>query len=400
MTRIYLDHSATTPVHPLVADAMFPYFTQIFGNASSSHGYGREADNALDESRRTIARVLNCEPDEVIFTSGGSESDNLAVRGAAWDAKARGAGNHLVTTAIEHGAIGATVAQLAALHGFERTVLPVDRAGRVSVADFERACRPGTAFASVMYANNEVGTVQPIAALATIARERGIVFHTDAVQAAGQLPLDVQALGVDLLSLSAHKFYGPKGVGALYVRRGTNLVTAQTGGSQEHGLRAGTYNTPLIVGMAKALELAYRERDSRTEHYRALRDRLIDGILATIPQARLTGHPTNRLAAHASFVFEGLSAGFLLDLLDARGIAASAASACKAGKAEPSGVLLALGYAPEVALTSLRLTVGLHTTFEEIDTTIDALADIVPKLARFNVAARMPQLPAEVAIAG
>lgn len=376
---IYLDHSATTPADPRVVQAMLPYFTEVYGNASSSHRFGRAAENAIEDARETIAAILKCQPKEIIFTSGGSESDNLAVRGAAWASRSRG--NHLITTPIEHGAIGKTVEQLTRLQGFERTVLPVDRDGLVHVEDFVAACRPETTVASVMYANNEVGTIQPIAELAEAAHQRGILFHTDAVQAAGQLSLDVNALGVDLLSISGHKFYGPKGVGALYVRDGVDLLPAQTGGSHERGLRAGTYNTPLIVGLATALKLAYDELETRAAHYQTLRDRLIDGVLNNIPNAHLTGHAQNRLPSHTSFVFEGINSRALLDLLSAKGIAASAASACKTGSPEPSSVLLAMGYAPELASATLRLTVGVQNTIEDIDYTVQSLTGIVAKLS-------------------
>lgn len=381
---LYLDYSATTPTDPRVVEAMLPYFTQVYGNASSAHSAGRQAERAIEEARITIAHVLNCKPSEIIFTSGGSESDNLAVRGAAWAARARG--NHLITTPIEHSAISKTIAQLADQQGFDASLLPVDASGSVCADDFLAACRPTTTLLSVMYANNEVGTIQPIAQLAALAKERNILFHTDAVQAAGQLPLDVQALGVDILSLSAHKFYGPKGIGALYVRDGIALNPSQTGGGQERGLRAGTYATPLIVGLAKALEIAYQELETRTAHYQQLRDHLIDGVLRTITGAALTGHPEQRLPNHASFVFEKISGHLLVAALDSQGIAASGASACKAGNHAPSGVLLALGYAPEIAASSLRLTVGTHTTFEEIDHTIAVLNEAVTKLRRLAVA--------------
>ena len=381
MTPIYLDHSATTPLDPLVLEAMLPHFTHNYGNTSSGHSFGRSADQAVESARRTVANILNCTPDEIIFTGGGSESDNLAVRGIAWSARQRGKGSHLITSSIEHGAVGKTVEQLANVQGFTSTVLPVNSLGTVSVSDFERACRPDTTFASIMYANNEVGTIQPIEELTAVARERGIPFHTDAVQATGQLNLDVQKLGVDLLSLSAHKFYGPKGVGALYVRKGLDILPAQTGGGHEHGLRAGTVATPLIVGLAKALELVYSALQQRTTHYRTLRDRLIDGVLARIPNAHLTGHPEERLPSHASFVFEDIDSSRLLSELEAAGVAGSAASACKTGSTAPSSVVLALGYAPELASASLRLTVGTQTSESDIDFTVRALIEVVEKLA-------------------
>ncbi len=372
---IYLDHSATTPTDPRVVDAILPYFTQQFGNPSSTHSIGRAAEQALTASRETVARLLNCQPSEIVFTSGGSESDNIAVRGAAWARRA--SGTHLVTTPIEHGAVLKTVQQLADQQGFQRTLIEVDRFGTVSPEAFQRALRPDTMFASVMYANNEIGTVQPIAELAAIARERGIIFHTDAVQAAGQQPIDVQALGVDLLSLSAHKFYGPKGIGVLYVRDGVELSTSQTGGGQEFGLRAGTQNVALIVGLAKALELAYADFEARCAHFARLRNRLIDGVLSYVPGAHLTGHPENRLCTHASFVFDHLPGGVLVGDLDRAGICASSASACKAGSSAPSGVLTALGYPTDLASASLRLTVGLHTTDDEIDFAVKTLANLV-----------------------
>lgn len=386
MRSIYLDHSATTPVDPRVVEAMLPYFSEIYGNASSSHVFGRQAESAIEDAREAVARGLGCKPSEVIFTGCGSESDNLAVRGAAWAASQQGRGTHLITSPIEHGAVGKTVEQLAGLQGFDRTILPVEPDGTVTPEAFRAACRPDTTVASIMYANNEVGTIEPIAELAAIARERGIVFHTDAVQAGGQLDLNVDRLGVDLLSLSAHKFYGPKGVGVLYVREGVELTPSQTGGGHERGLRAGTHNTPLIVGLAKALTLAYEELETRTAYLQALRDQLIEGVLSRIPNAQLTGHPTRRLPSHASFVFDGLGEADLLTALSLKGISASAASACKAGTAQPSGVLLALGYAPELAATSLRLTVGIHTTPDDIDYTVETLAAIIRKRTRHNTA--------------
>lgn len=371
-------------MHPDVVDAMLPYFTAIYGNPSSSHWFGQQAEAAIDDARERIARVLNCAPGEIVFTSGGSESDNLAIRGAAWAARvARGAA-HLITTSIEHSAVRKTVEQLSAVMGFEQTLLPVSREGIVDVEDFVMACRSDTSMASVMLANNEVGSLQPITALAGSAHERGILLHTDAVQAAGQVALDVQALGVDLLSLSAHKFYGPKGVGLLYVRKGVGLVPSQSGGSHEEGLRAGTHNTPLIVGMAVALEQAYAEFDARTVHYRARRDQLIDGVLRRVPGVQLSGHASLRLPAHASFVIDGVDSVTLLMHLDRRGIAASGGSACKTGNPEPSDVLLAMGYSREAALGSLRLTVGLQTTEADIAYTIDVLGDVVERLRKLN----------------
>ncbi len=383
---VYLDHSATTPVDPRVVEAMMPYFTEVYGNPSSAHSFGRKAERAVEDARETIARVLNCHPSEIVFTGGGSEGDNLALRGAAWQARREGRGAHLLTPPIEHNAVTRTAEQLAEVMGFRHTFLPVDSFGIVHPADLEAACEPDTVLASVMYANNEVGTVEPVQALAEAARNKGVLFHTDAVQAAGQLPLDVQALGVDLLSISAHKFYGPKGVGALYCRRGVELVPSQSGGSHEDGRRAGTHNTPFIVGMARALEIAYEEFDENVRHYTAMRDLLIDGVLRRVPNARLTGHPQQRLASHASFVFEGVDSSRLIMHLDMRGIAASGGSACKTGVPEPSGVLLAMGYSPHEAIGSLRLTVGRQTTEADVEYAVSALVEVLDKLYRLTPA--------------
>lgn len=381
---IYLDHSASTPTDPRVVEVMMPYFTEIYGNPSSSHSFGRKAEKAIEDARATIAHILHCKPSEVVFTSGGSESDNLAVRGAAWARFAKGEGNHLITTPIEHSAVSRTVGQMASVMGFTQTLLPVDHQGMVDAEDLAAACQDRTVVASVMYANNEVGTIEPIPQLAALARQHGVLFHTDAVQAAGQLDLDVQMLGVDLLSISAHKFYGPKGVGALYVREGIELVPSQSGGSHEDGRRAGTHNTPFIVGMAKALQLAYEELDARRAHYTELRDTLIDGVLNRVPDVELSGHTTLRLPAHASFVFGGLDGNALLMHLDLKGIAASSASACKTGNPEPSGVLLAMGYDRERALGSLRLSVGQQTTMDDVQYAVNAIVESVEKVRKLS----------------
>lgn len=381
---VYLDHSATTPTDPRVLEAMLPYFTDLYGNASSAHGMGRRAETAIEHARMTIARIFNCKPSEIIFTSGGSESDNLAIRGAAWDAKSKGRGHHLITTPIEHAAIGRTVQQMSDYMGFDHTILPVDGLGMVDVEDFASAITEETTVASIMYANNEVGTVLPLPQLAAQAHERGVLLHTDAVQAAGQLSLDVAALGVDLLSISAHKFYGPKGVGALYVRDGIDLLSSQSGGSHENGRRAGTHNTPGIVGMAKALELAYAEYDERIAHLKAMRDGLIDGVLSRVADAELTGHREQRLPSHASFVFDGVDANRLLMHMDMKGVAASSASACKTGNPSPSSVLLAMGYPESKALGSLRLTVGKDTSVEDVEYAIGVIVESVAKVRQLH----------------
>jgi cysteine desulfurase len=382
--RVYLDHSATTPTDLRVVEAMLPYFHEVYGNSSSTHRVGQAAEQAVDDARETIARILNCKPAEIVFTSGGTESDNLAIRGAAWTKKYAGEGVHLVSSFVEHSAVIKTLGQLTILMGFNHTLVPVDHVAMIAAEDFASACWADTTLASVIYANNEVGTIMPIPQLAALAHERGILFHTDAVQAAGQLTLDVQALDVDMMSLSAHKFYGPKGVGLLYVREGIDLVPSQSGGSHEEGRRAGTMNTPAIVGMAKALQLAYEEIGERTAHYQTLRDALIDGILDRVPEAQLTGHPELRLPSHASFVFDGIDGNLLLLHLDMKGIAASSASACKTGNPEPSDVLLAMGYSNDLSGSGLRLTVGKDTTKEDVEYAVVTVAETVEKLLRLG----------------
>ena len=378
--NVYLDHSATTPVDGRVVDAMLPYFTDKFGNASSLHRWGQAALGALDESHRTVAEILNASPQDIVFTSCGSESDNLALRGVAFALRSKG--NHIITTPIEHHAILNTAAQLEKEFGFEVTRVPVDRRGVVNPDDIARAITPRTVLISVMYANNEVGTLEPLTEIAKIAKKRGIVFHTDAVQAGGYLELDVEKLGVDLMSLGAHKFHGPKGVGALYVRRGTPLLPMQTGGSHERSRRAGTENIPYIVGMATALKIAQGERETTNARLVALREKLIEGILERVAGAELTGDPKNRLPGHASFVIPGAIGDEMVLGLDLAGIAASTGSACTAGSAEPSHVLAAMGYAADVARGALRLTLGRANTDEDVAYAVDAVADVVRKLRR------------------
>ncbi len=382
-TVVYMDHSATTPVDPRVVEAMLPYFHERFGNASSLHRLGREADQALDQARQTVAAVLGCRPHEVIFTSCGTESDNLALRGVALAQRARGRGNHIVTTAVEHHAVLHTAEDLRDRYGFDLTVVPVDEDGMVDPQAVAQALRDDTVLVSVMYANNEVGTVQPIAEIAAITRERGIPLHTDAVQAAGHLLLNVEQLGVDLLSLSAHKFYGPKGVGVLYVRSGTPLWPIQTGGSHEHKRRAGTENVPYIVGLATALQIAEEKREEESARLRALRDQLIEGIEARIPDVRLTGHRTRRLPSHASFIVRGVEAEGMLMGLDLEGICASSGSACTSGAQEPSHVLTAMGIPRVDAVGHLRLTLGRTSTQEDVDRVLDVLPGIIERLRAF-----------------
>jgi len=377
LESIYLDHAATTPVDPRVLDAMLPFFAEEYGNPSSLYGLARHAHQALEDARRSVADVLSCHPSDVIFTGGGTESDNLAIKGVAW--ALRGNGNHVVTSSVEHHAVGHTCEWLRQF-GFEVTYVPVDRNGLVDPDTVGRAITDRTVLVTVMYANNEVGTLQPIREIAALARARGIPVHTDAVQAAGALPLDVDLLGVDLLSISGHKFYGPKGSGALYVRRGTPMHPLVHGGSQESSRRAGTENVPGIVGLATALRLAEAEREEEAERVARLRDRLIDGVLSRIPKARLNGHPTRRLPNNANFCFEGVEGEAIVLHLDHRGIAASSGSACTTGSEEPSHVLLAMGISADIARGSLRLTLGRSTTHEQVEMVLDVLPEVIRKL--------------------
>jgi len=376
---VYLDHAATTAVDPQVVDAMWPYFTEKYGNASSIYRLGREAASALDEARRTVATILNCEPREVIFTSCGTESDNLALRGVAFARRKRGR-DQMITSPIEHHAVSHTAEQLAQEFGFEMVTVPVDGHGMVDPADVEAAITDRTALISIMYANNEVGTIEPVAEIGAIACEHGVPFHTDAVQAGGSLSLDVEELKVDFLSLSAHKFYGPKGIGVLYARRGVPFLPMQTGGAHEGKHRAGTENIPYIVGLATALRLAYEMQPQENERIAALRDRLIESILDRIPHAQLTGHPIQRLPNSASFVFQFIEGESILLNLDLKGVAASSGSACTSASLEPSHVLLAMGIPVEVAHGSLRLTLGRENTAEDVEYVLEILPPIVEKL--------------------
>ena len=376
---IYLDHAATTPIDPEVLEAMLPYLTEHYGNPSSLHASGRRARQGLDEARETVARILGAKPREIVFTGGGSESDNLAIKGAAWAASARG--RHIITSAVEHKAVLNSCAILER-SGFEVSYLPVDRYGRVDPADLAAAISERTTLVSIMYANNEVGTIQPIADIGAICRERGVLFHTDAVQAGGFLPLDVDALGVDLLSLGAHKLYGPKGVGALFVRQGTALLPQMQGGSHERQRRAGTENVAGIVGFARALELAQADaaaRDAENARLAALRDRLLAGC-AALPGVEATGHAVERLPNSASLLIDGVEGGDLVAALDLDGIAASTGSACTSGATDPSHVLLAMGFDPQRAHGSLRLTAGRSTTEAEVDRAIEVIGAVVGRM--------------------
>jgi cysteine desulfurase len=379
--RIYFDHAATTPLDRRVLAAMLPVYDGVWGNPSSIYAEGREARKVLDAVRRDVAQVLNARPNDVIFTSGGSESDNLAIRGAAFASVRRG--KHIITSAIEHHAVLHTVEQLER-EGFEATYLPVDSEGFLSVEDLMRMLRPDTTVVSIMYANNEVGTVEPIAELvrAVKAYDRHIVFHTDAVQAAGALSLDVEALGVDMLSLAAHKFYGPKGVGALYVRPRTPFVGQLLGGSQERNRRAGTENVAGAVGFAKALQLAEAERETNNGRLSEMRDRLMTELPPRVPGLRVTGplDASKRLPNSFSCCLEGVEGESVLIQLDLNGISASSGSACTTGSLEPSHVLTAMGVPADVARSSLRITLGHDNTMADIEVLLEKLPVAVQKL--------------------
>jgi len=381
---IYLDHAATTPLDPDVLGTMLPYLTERYGNPSSVYQLGQEARAAIDQARAACARVLGCEPSEIIFTSGATESDNLALRGVAWGARLalrnNGALPHIVTTAIEHHAVLHTANSLQR-EGFSATYVAPDSRGIVDPEAIAAAVRPETCLISVMYANNESGAIQPIQEIAEVARDRGIPLHTDAVQAAGTLSVNVDALGVDLLSLSAHKFYGPKGVGLLYVRRRTTIDFQQKGGGQEQGRRGGTENVPGIVGLGMALERADAWRDAYADHCARLRDRLADGLFAAIPEAMLNG-PSDlrlRLPNNLNVTIPGIQGETLLLSLDVLGVAASAGSACTTGNTEPSHVLRAMGLSDDGCRSALRFTVGRSNTEQQIDDAIDALVGSVDR---------------------
>jgi len=380
---IYLDHSATTPTDPRGVEAMLPYWTQTFGNPSSLHQAGKAAQNALERAQETIASVLNCQPSgpsEIVFTSGGTESDNLAIKGVAYAMRSRGRGNHIITTSVEHEAVLEVAKELEA-DGFDVTYLPVDQYGRVTAQQVVDAMRDDTILVSVIYANNEVGTINPIAEIGAAIKQKNkrVLFHTDAVQAAGLLPLDVKALHVDLLSLSAHKFYGPKGIGLLYVRRAVPLKPQMLGGSQQAHRRSGTEPVPLIMGMAEALRLAEAEREETVKRLIVLRDDLIRRLLQTIPEANLTGHPTERLPGHASFTMRLLNGDSILLDLSEIGIGASGGSACTTGQQEPSHVLLAMGVDPDHLMGQMRFVLGKHSTAEEVDRLIYHLNALVER---------------------
>lgn len=373
--RVYLDHNASTPVHPEVVAEMLPYFGEVFGNPSSVHGFGRDAREGVDAARERVARFLGTNPEEIVFTSGGTESDNFAVKGLA---AARGRG-HIITSQVEHHAV-LRACQWLEGQGFTVTYLPVDPYGMVDPDDLRRALRPDTIGVSIMHANSEVGTIQPVAAIGAITRERGIPLHVDAVQTLGKIPFDVHALGIDVMSFSAHKIYGPKGVAGLYVRKGTRMVAVQHGGDHERRRRAGTENVPGIVGFGKALEVRGREMADEAERLRVLRDRLWTGIETRLAEVRLNGHPTERLPGTNNIMFRHVESESLVLGLDLKGVAVSAGSACTSGHVEPSHVLVAMGVSLDWAMGAVRFSLGRSTTAEEIDYVIECVEPIVRRL--------------------
>lgn len=378
MQKVYLDNAATTKVRNEVVEAMLPYFTEYFGNPSSLHLFAREAGKGLDTARAQVAKALNAKPEEIIFTGGGSESDNMVLRGIPEAYKKKG--KHVITSAVEHHAVLHTLEAMEKEGRVEVTYLPVDEYGMVTAEQVEKAIRPDTVLVSIMFANNEVGTIMPIEQIGETCRKYGVLFHTDAVQAVGHVPVDVEKMHIDLLSLSGHKFHGPKGVGALYVRKGVRIPALILGGAQERRKRAGTENVPGIVGMGKAIELATAELEDNAANMKVLRDRLIFGIPARIPDVKLNGHPTERLPNNVNFSIRFIEGESILLMLDLNGIAASSGSACTSGSLDPSHVLLAMGLSHEVAHGSLRLTLSEFTTPEEIDYVLDTLPPIVEKL--------------------
>lgn len=375
--KVYMDNAATTKLSPDVLNAMMPYLTDIYGNASSVHAFGREAREGVEHARNQVAAAINASPDEIFFTAGGTESDNMAIKGVAH--KYAKKGKHIITTAIEHHAVLHTCEALEK-EGYEVTYLPVDEDGLISVEQVKAAMRDDTLLVTVMFANNEVGTIEPIAEIGALCRERNVLFHTDAVQAVCHVPIDVKVMNIDLMSISAHKFHGPKGIGALYCRKGIVLEPVIVGGAQERKRRAGTENVAGIVGLGAAIERAHKNMSADMARVSALRDKLKSGILKNIPHVKLNGHPTQRLPQNVNFSIRYIEGESILLMLDINGIAASSGSACTSGSLDPSHVLLAMGIPHEIAHGSLRLTLSDMTTDEEIDYVLAALTKIVKRL--------------------
>ncbi|MDY0255687.1 cysteine desulfurase NifS [Gudongella oleilytica] len=374
---IYMDHSATTPVKKEVLEEMLPYFSEFYGNPSSVYALSNHSRLAIDKARERVAKAIGAKKTEIFFTGGGSEADNWALKGVAYKNKDKG--NHIITTKIEHHAILHTCEYLEQ-QGFQVTYLDVDEYGMISLEELEKAITEKTILISIMFANNEIGTIQPVKEIGELAKKHGVLFHTDAVQAVGSLPIDVKEMNIDLLSMSAHKLYGPKGVGALYIRQGTKIDPLIAGGAQEKNKRAGTENTPGIVGLGKAIELAYEHLEENTTYLISLRERLIKGIKERIPYVRLNGHPEKRLPGNANFCFQFIEGEALLLSLDMVGIAGSSGSACTSGSLDPSHVLLAIGLPHEIAHGSLRLSLGTGNTEEEVDFAVEKLVGIVDRL--------------------
>ncbi len=375
--KVYMDNAATTKLSPDVLNAMMPYLTDIYGNASSVHAFGREAREGVEHARNQVAAAINASPDEIFFTAGGTESDNMAIKGVAH--KYAKKGKHIITTAIEHHAVLHTCEALEK-EGYEVTYLPVDEDGLISVELVRAAMRDDTILVTVMFANNEVGTIEPIAEIGALCRERNVLFHTDAVQAVCHIPIDVKAMNIDLMSISAHKFHGPKGIGALYCRKGIVLEPVIVGGAQERKRRAGTENVAGIVGLGAAIERAHKNMAADMARVSALRDKLISGILKDIPHVKLNGHPTQRLPQNVNFSIRYIEGESILLMLDINGIAASSGSACTSGSLDPSHVLLAMGIPHEIAHGSLRLTLSDMTTDEEVDYVLETLTKTVKRL--------------------
>ena len=379
--RIYVDNAATTKVAPEVVEAMLPYFTEDYGNPSSIYNEGRTAKKAVENAREKVACAIGADPKEIYFTGSGSEADNWAIRSVARAYKDKG--NHIITSAVEHHAILHTCQDLEK-QGYEVTYLPVDEYGMVSVEDVKNAIKDNTILISIMFANNEIGTIMPIAEIGKIAKEAGVLFHTDAVQAVGNVPIDVKEMNIDMLSLTAHKFHGPKGSGALYVRSGIKLTSFITGGAQERMRRAGTENVPGIVGLGKAIEMATADIEAKQKKLTEIRDTYINKVLERVPYSRLNGHPTQRLAGNANISFEFIEGEGLLLSLDMKGISASSGSACTSGSLDPSHVLLAIGLKHEQAHGSLRTSFGEDNTLEDVDYMVDSIAEIVDRLRQMS----------------
>lgn len=379
--RVYFDHAATTPCDKRVVEAMLPYLMEDFGNADSQHAFGRQTAKGIADARATIAKLINCQPNELYFTASGTESDNWALKGTAFARKNKG--NHVIISAIEHHAV-LTSAEWLAKQGFKVTLLPPDASGIINVAELEKVIDDQTILVSVMYVNNEVGTIQPIKELAKVAHAHGAVFHTDCVQAMPYLRVDVKELGVDLMTMSGHKFYGPKGVGALYIRNGLKLDKLVCGGGQERSQRGGTSNTPAIVGMAKALEIAVEEMQQNNAYIATLRDHFVERVLAEIPYVRFNGNIQHRVPSIANFSFEFVEGEGILMLMDLNGIAVSSGSACSSGSLDPSHVLLAMGVPIEISHGSIRFSFGKHNTMEEVDYAVDKLKETLERLRQMS----------------